>query len=311
MIDATGVSEMGREVWLVDAFTSQMFGGNVAGVVPDANGLTDEQMQAIAAELAASETAFVLSPSAGVDADLRLRYFTPAVEVDLCGHATIGSMSSLFANGRIGGAGARTAVCRIETRVGVLPIVLGYKDGLAYAEMGQAAPRFRETDVNLDQLASWLGINPDDFDLTLPLGMSSTGLWDLFVPVKTLAVMNALNPDFGRLAAWNRELEVASTHLYTKETVHTSSDYHARDFSPALGIPEDPATGTASGALTALLHAHGHVAYGQHVTFEQGFEIHRDSYIEAHVEQGQNGEADSVFVGGPAVISLKGELAGL
>jgi trans-2,3-dihydro-3-hydroxyanthranilate isomerase len=299
---------MGREVWLVDAFTTKRFGGNVAGVVPFANELTDEQMQAVAAELAASETAFVLPPSPGVDADLRLRYFTPAVEVDLCGHATIGSMAALFENGRVGDGLAETAVCRVETRVGVLPITLGYKDGLPYAEMGQAAPRFREAQVDLTQLASWLGISADDFDLTLPLGISSTGLWDLFVPVKSLSVMQALRPDFARLAAWNMELDVASTHLYTKDTVHASSDYHARDFSPALGIPEDPATGTASGALSALLRSHGHIGYGQHVTFEQGFEIHRDSYIEAHVEQGPDGEADSVFVGGPAVVSVKGEL---
>lgn len=332
---------MAREVWLVDAFTTQLFGGNVAGVVPDATGLTDKEMQAIAAELAASETAFVLPPQPGTNADLRLRYFTPTVEVDLCGHATIGSMCSLFANGRLdaigsaaaagaagenaGAAGAGVAggqaeaavagpagegakLIRVETRVGVLPITVMWKDGRAWAEMGQAAPQLREVEVDTDSLAAWLGIRPDDFDFSLPLGVSSTGLWDLFVPVRSLAVMAKMQPDYGRLAAWNKELEVASTHVYTRETVHRTSTFHARDFSPSLGIPEDPATGTASGALTALLRDSGHVKYGQHVIYEQGFEIGRDSYIEAHVELGVGDDFDHVFVGGPAVVSVKGTL---
>ncbi len=298
---------MGKAVWLVDAFTTRMFGGNVAGVVPDATGLTEQQMQSIAAELNASETAFVLPPSPGTNADLRLRYFTPQVEVDLCGHATIGSMCGLFSTGHFGNRELQTSV-QVETRVGVLPISLSWKDSVAWAEMGQAAPMFREADIDVAVLAQFLGIRPEDLDFSLPLGISSTGLWDLFVPVRSLAVMEQLQPDFARLAEWNKTLQVASTHVYTRETADEQSDFHARDFSPALGIPEDPATGTATGALTALLRKSGQVAYGQHVIFEQGYEIGRNSLIEAHIEQVLNHGSDAVYVGGPAVVSLKGEM---
>ncbi|MCL6453406.1 MAG: PhzF family phenazine biosynthesis protein [Alicyclobacillus sp.] len=306
-------------VWLVDAFTTEVFGGNPAGVVPDASGLSDRQMQAIAAELGASETAFVL-PVPNVDghpteagADVQLRYFTPTCEVDLCGHATIGAVCGLLQDGRLTAPpGESGRVLRIATRVGVLPVMYGVQSGFAWAEMGQAPPLFREVEVDTERLCAALGIEPSALDATLPLGLAYTGLWDLFVPVRTLAGMAALRPAMERLADWNRELGVASTHVYSAEVVEPGHHYHARDFSPALGIPEDPATGTASGALLALLHRAGRVDVGDRVVFEQGYEIGRPSQIHARLAvtpTGREGTGDvAVYVGGHAVRSLRGEL---
>lgn len=297
---------MTRTVWLVDAFTNKQFGGNVAGVVPAADGLTDSEMQAIAAELAASETAFVLNPT-DTSADLRIRYFTPKCEVDLCGHATIGSISGLVADGRLQ-TKDNSGLCKVETRVGILPITYGWQGNSPYAEMRQARPQFRDIEVNREELAGYLGIRASDIHPDLPLGVSYTGLWDLFVPLVSLQTMSELTPNDAGLATWNNSLGVASTHVYTTDCVHASSDFHARDFSPALGIPEDPATGTATGALTALLRQHGVVAYNQSLIFEQGFEIGRESIIHARIEPGNEVDGDAVYVSGQAYVSLKGEL---
>lgn len=289
------------KVWLMDAFTDKSFCGNPAGVVPEAAGLSDTEMQAIANELHASETAFVL-PATAPDADLKIRYFTPTCEVDLCGHATIATICGLLQNGYF--VDQTEGICRAETNVGVLPISYRMLGNVAWAEMGQAPPQFREASLDLERLAWLLGMTVDDLDLSLPLGMCSTGLWDLFVPLKSLDKMETLSPMMGALAEWTTDIGVASTHLYTCETVYRSNHYHARDFSPALGIPEDPATGTATGALVALLHRHGLAEEGTLYRFEQGFEIRRPSLLTARVERTDAGPA--VYVSGTAVCSLSG-----
>ena len=293
-------------IWLVDAFTDCALQGNPAGVVPDANSLSPTQMQRIAAEIHASETAFVLAPESPAEADFRLRFFTPESEVDLCGHATIGTICGLVDAGRLPLRGEQS-VCRIETAVGILSVTYGKSHGLTWAEMRQAEPQFRQVDLELQTIAKFLGIDRQDVDDSLISGISYTGLWDLFIPVTSLAVMAKMNPDLTALAKLNRALGVASTHVYTRATVSTENDFHARDFSPALGIPEDPATGTATGALAALLLRHGMVEAGRNYRFEQGYEIGRPSVIYARVEENVPGGL-AVYVKGTAVRSLIGEL---
>lgn len=297
---------MTRKVWLVDAFTDRPFGGNPAGVVPDATGLSVETMQSIAQEIHASETAFVLPPSQGVEADLRLRYFTPTNEVDLCGHATIGSVCGLVHHGLLPIRGAQDGQCRIETPVGVLTVSFGLRSGLEWAEMGQATPRFKEADISTALAAQLLGIQEDDIDSHFPMGLCYTGLWDLFVPVKSVAVTQRMQPNLNAISQWNQALGVASTHVYTAETKEIGHDFHARDFSPAVGIPEDPATGTATGALLALLHNHGHVDENRVYLFEQGYEMSRPSLISARVQM--DGHQRAVYVGGHAYCILEGKL---
>lgn len=293
-------------IWLVDAFTDCALQGNPAGVVPDANSLSPTQMQRIAAEIHASETAFVLAPESPAEADFRLRFFTPESEVDLCGHATIGTICGLVDAGRLPLRGEQS-VCRIETAVGILSVTYGKSHGLTWAEMRQAEPQFRQVDLELQTIAKFLGIDRQDVDDSLISGISYTGLWDLFIPVTSLAVMSKMNPDLPALAKLNRALGVASTHVYTRATVSAENDFHARDFSPALGIPEDPATGTATGALAALLLKHGMVEAGRTYRFEQGYEIGRPSVIYARVEENGPGGL-AVYVKGTAVRSLIGEL---
>lgn len=286
----------------MDAFTQRALAGNPAGVVPNADALSDEQMQAIAQEVHASETVFVLSVD-GTAADLRLRYFTPTTEVDLCGHATIGAICGLAMAGRLTGT---AGVCQIETRVGILPVRYGISADGVWAEMRQDEPRVRPDGTDLTRAMALLGLQAVDLDPTWPAGISYTGLWDLFVPLRGLDAMARITPDLAGIAQWNRELGVASTHVYTAETVTKDNDFHARDFSPALGIPEDPATGTATGALIALLHQAGRISPQQVYRFEQGFEMGRPGVLSGRIET--QGASRAVYVGGYAVRSLSGVL---
>jgi trans-2,3-dihydro-3-hydroxyanthranilate isomerase len=293
-----------REVWLVDAFSNQSFMGNPAGVVPDATGLSLQQMQDIANELHASETAFLLPPSRPDLADLRVRFFTPLNEVDLCGHATIGSIGALFLENRMP-ATTRNHL-RLETDVGVLPIRISQvgPQSSVFVEMRQASPKFQSYQIPWNIYAEVLGIQASDFDTSLPAGLASTGLWDLFLPVKSREVMERITPNFMQLAHLNREHGVISTHVYTYDVQEQGHHFHARDFSPAVGVPEDPATGTATGALLALLTKHGVCRVGNTYIFEQGYEIKRNSLIHARMEQ--NADGNAVFVGGTAILTMKG-----
>lgn len=276
----------------MDAFTDTPFAGNPAGVVPEADGLTDAEMQKMAREMNCSETAFVLASDR---AEMRFRYFTPAQEVDLCGHATIATLHVLGQEKGFQGGH------RVETRAGVLTMEVA-PDGTSWME--QAAPQWRPyTLTGLEDVAAILGLKPEDLDPRVPLALAYTGLWDLLVPVRNLAALHAARPDLSRLAAHNRALGVASTHLFTFETALEGSTLQARDFSPAVGIPEDPHTGTASGALGAYLVSLGVVAPGRMI-FEQGWTVERPGLIHVEVSPGAQG----VRVGGRAVTVVTGAM---
>jgi len=276
----------------VDAFTEIPFEGNPAGVVLDAAGLREPEMQAIAREMNCSETAFVL-PSDG--ADLRLRYFTPTQEVDLCGHATIASLHALREAGRLRGA------LRAETNVGVLSLS-AEPGGMQWME--QAAPRRRPFPGDPGELMALLGLGAGDLAPDVPVGLAYTGLWALLVPLMDIRALRRARPDFAALAELNRRLGATSTHLFCREVERAGSTLHTRDFSPAAGVPEDPQTGTASGALATYLVALGALAAGRHV-FEQGFTVGRPGLIHVEVAEGAAG----VRVGGRAVTSLRGAMA--
>ena len=274
----------------VDAFATRPFEGNPAGVVTGAADLTDSEMQAIAKEMNCSETAFVLPSSS---ADLRLRYFTPAQEVDLCGHATIATLHALREEGRPVGA------VRAETPVGILELEVGEE----MQWMRQDTPRFRTCEEEPKAILALLGLDLGDLDPALPLGIAYTGLWDLLVPLRDLGALRRARPDMRELSRCNKSMGVTSTHLYCRETERPGSTLHTRDFSPAAGVPEDPHTGTASGALGAFLVQAGVLPPGRHL-FEQGWTVARPGLIHVEVAPG----AVAVRVGGGAVTVLDGSM---
>lgn len=280
---------------LVDAFTTEPFAGNAAGVVPDADGLTDAQMQAIADELGASETAFFRESD---DADRRIRYFTPTTEVDLCGHATIASHAHLLEDGVV-----EPGTHSLDTNVGVLDVEIG-EDGTVW--MTQDAPEIREVELDYERLGDALGIDHaalEDVGADLPLAVASTGLPFLVVPVNFLEHVSAMDPDFAAIEAITEEVEATGIYAFTFDALESDSTLHGRMFAPAAGVPEDPVTGTASGATGAYLREVEAFdgEFPEEMRFEQGHFVDRPGYVRVRI-------GEEVRVGGQAVTAFDGEL---
>ena len=276
--------------FIVDAFTSEPFGGNPAGVVLLDGDFPNEQlMLQIAAELRYSETAFVRQLA--VD-EFHLRYFTPCSEVDLCGHATIATFGLLWRRGMVSDHSpivnhtlAGDLMVRIERQV----------------MMQMATPKVVDKRVDPERLHRIMagGSTPQWPDL--PIEVVSTGLPDIIMPVKDLESLNALQPDMAALSALSQELDVVGVHAFAL----TDDGYtaHVRNFGPLYGVPEESATGTANAALTHYLQRRGRVTAGDECRFMQGEAMQRPSVVATTLH------ADgSIWVGGDSVIVAEGSL---
>ncbi|OYR54554.1 PhzF family phenazine biosynthesis protein [Halorubrum halodurans] len=303
-----------RRTLLVDAFTDDPLAGNVAGVVPDAAGLDGDRMRRIAAELGASETAFltpVEEDGDGDAADRRIRYFTPTDEVDLCGHATVASYASLFADGAID-AGEHV----LRTNVGDLPITVTESGRVWMRQEPPTVETVDPADLDADRLGSALGIDPAalrDVGADLPVAVASTGLPFLVVPVNFLERLGEADPDMRAVEELSAEFDAAGVYAFTFDALEADSTLHGRTFAPAVGVPEDPVTGTASGAVGGYLRAVDAFEgdFPEEIRCEQGHFLDRPGHVRVRVEEGEGGAEDgdvTVAVGGDAVVSLDGEL---
>lgn len=281
-----------RRALLVDAFTETPLAGNAAGVVPDAEGLNDPQMQAVARELGASETAFVLPSGA---ADRRLRFFSPATEVELCGHATVASHAHLFEAGDIG-----PGEHPVETNAGVLDVAVE-ADGTVW--MTQHAPEVREVGVGIEETADALGLEPEAIlEVDLPLARATTGLPVLVVPVNFLGVLGEADVDREAVLELCDAVDARGVYAFTFDTLDADATLHGRFFAPPLGIDEDPVTGTASGAVGGYLrHVGAFAPMPDELAIEQGHFVDRPGWVRVRV-------GETVEVGGRAAVALDGEL---
>lgn len=294
-------------IFQVDSFTTRPFGGNPAGVVPNAHGLDERQMQVIAREMGCSETAFVSAPEIP-GADYRVRFFTPSIEVPLCGHATVATFHVLCSEGLIARG---TRKVWQQTGAGKLPIDLDWDENGVTVMMTQAPPEFRPLNEDPGPILNALGLSSEDRHPDYPVELGSTGLWDLLLPLRGLDAMKRISPDHHALAALNRAQGAISTHVWTFETEEPGHRVHARNLAAALDMPEDPVTGTANGALAAYLVKHDLVEPNLVTTIEveQGYEIGRPGVVRAEVSLGPSPSGPlSVRVGGRAVTVLRGEL---
>jgi PhzF family phenazine biosynthesis protein len=283
-----------RRALLVDAFTDDPLTGNAAGVVPDADGLDEGQMQAVARELNASETAFLTDSD---EADRRIRYFTPETEVDLCGHATVASHSFLHRADAVD-AGTHS----LSTNVGVLEVEVE-ADGTVW--MTQAPPETHAPDTSHEEVAAAVGVDLDaltDLEADLPLGWASTGLAFLCVPVTYLDALGSADPDMAAVESLCETVDATGVYAFTFDTVDPEATLHGRMFAPGAGVPEDPVTGTASGAVTAYLREHGALDSYADLLYEQGHFLDRPGRVRVQAD----GE---IRVGGRAVVSVDGEMA--
>ena len=281
-----------RRVLLVDAFADEPMAGNPAGVVPDADGLAEDQMQAIARELSVSETAFVLSSGM---ADRRIRYFTPTTEVDLCGHATIGTHTALHTDAELD-----PGTHSLETNVGVLDIEIE-ADGTVW--MTQDDPSVREVDPGYDRVADALGVATEalaDVGKELPLAVASTGFPFLLVPATYLSAVGDADPDDRAVADLCEEVGAEGLYLFTFDALDPESTLHGRAFVPLAGIPEDPVTGTASGAVAGYLRRYrAFEGLPEELRLEQGHFLDRPGLVRVRARE-------EIRVGGSAVVSLEG-----
>lgn len=299
-----------RRVYQVDAFTRTAYEGNPAGVVLDADGLDATQMQRIARELNNSETAFVQSPK-GTDHDVHIRFFTPTVEVPVCGHATVAAHYVLAREGR-----RRLPSLRQLTGVGVQSVDTELMDdGSIRIWIQQNAPKFgkRLGGTHLAALVGALGIELEHL-LDVPPQIVSTGHSKVMVPLGSRDVLNRLSPDLAALAALSARIGCNGFYPFALTDSDPLVLAHGRMFAPAIGINEDPVTGNANGPLGAYLVQHRlipheQVRQGLRAWMRQGEAMGRPGQVRVEVEVDARGrEPVSVRIGGDAVIVFSAEI---
>ncbi len=295
---------------IVDAFTETRFGGNPAGVVfvPDGEDFpSDEVMVKTAAELRYSETAFIrqLGPK-----EFNVRYFTPAAEVDLCGHATIGSFCALQHGGLIQDGDE----CMNHTLSG--DIQVGVRGSSVMMDMAPAVNiQTISEPEKLKELYDIMGARwePEriaasagpDVERLLPQ-LISTGLPDIMMPLATQEDLNAMEPDMKALSQLSEYYHVTGVHAFTLDS-EEGVTAHTRNFAPLYDIDEEAATGTSSGALTYYFYLNGVIAGKDSCVFIQGEKMDRPSRIETTIDM-SSGEGGRIRVGGSAVVLAEGEI---
>lgn len=227
-------------------------------------------------------------------ADYKIRYFTPASEVDLCGHATIaafGLMHSL-------GLAKEVTSYTIETKAGILDVDIS-SEGLVY--LSQALPQFLER-ISCEEIAPSLGMDAEDLESGLPIQIVSTGLRDILIPIRSRKLLNEVQPNFDAITAISEKYDVVGFHLFTMETPDDAAA-ECRNFAPLYDIPEESATGTSNGALLSYLYQHGQRSLPEveHVKFRQGYSMDCPSEIKVGLRLSESGEIIQVRVGGAVV----------
>lgn len=302
----------------LDVFTDRPFCGNPLAVFPEADEIDSDVMMKIAREMNLSETVFVLKP--GSDNVLRrLRIFTPTREIPFAGHPIVGTWTALAQEGVVpvpeGGNGWQRIFH--EVGVGVLPVDVEFREARP-VQVVMTQGKFEilnEIDDAHEQseVARALGLAREDLDESLPIQVITTGLSCLLVPIRSLADLRDVRVNASLLADIYTRYGGTGCHAFTRETLEVgASRAHARFFAPADNIPEDPATGSACGALGGYLVHHGGLSLepqdGRYkFVIEQGDFIQRPSRINLDVK-GEAGRVEEVKVGGEAVLVARGEV---
>lgn len=294
----------------LDVFTDRPLSGNQLAVFPDARDLGTDAMQRIAGELAFSETTFVLPPAAP-GTDVRVRIFTPARELPMAGHPTIGTVFALAHEGRIL-PGQPTVVLGLT--VGPTPVRLEWgPNRLRFAWMTQLVPEFGAVVPDPDGLAAALGVTSGDIrGSQLPAQVVSSGVPFLFVPLGSRQAVDAAALERTLLRACYERAGLAElpVFVFTPEPGDDDAAVYGRMFAPGFGIPEDPATGGACGPLGAYLVRHGVVPPGAatRLVCLQGVKMGRPSRIHMALSA-PGGVVEAVQVGGESVLVGEGTLA--
>ncbi|MFA5949423.1 MAG: PhzF family phenazine biosynthesis protein [Hyphomicrobium sp.] len=301
---------MALSYYTLDVFTDRRYGGNPLAVVVDADALTGEQMQAIAREFNLSETVFLLSSEKPAHS-ARMRIFTPQKEVPFAGHPTIGTAALLAELHSPIHNGEQDALIVLEQGIGTVRVGARVRpQAAAYAEFD--APKLpAEAGVlpPAEVLAAGLGLIPSElgFENHKPLCFAAGNAF-AFVPVTSLEVIARARVNG---AHWERAFEeqgVVGAYVYTRQCEHSANAFHVRMFAPSMGIPEDPATGSAAVCLAGAIHHFDRLPDGTHRrVIEQGHEIGRPSQISLTIVV-EAGKLTTVRIGGSAVRMSQGTI---
>jgi trans-2,3-dihydro-3-hydroxyanthranilate isomerase len=302
----------------LDVFTDRALSGNPLAVFPEAEGISDGEMQQIAREMNLSETVFVFPPS-DEKALRRLRIFTPGRELPFAGHPVVGTWNALAREGIVplpeGGSG--TTRIQQEVGIGVLPVDVEFAAGevvRVVMTQGKFEAQAEVEDAHeRAEIERGLGLAPEDLDESLPIQTISTGISTLAVPVRSLEALGRCRVNAMVLSEAYTRAGASSCYAFTRETLGGGENRaHARLFAPDYGIPEDPATGSASGSLSGYLVHHGALDLEPldgifRFVIEQGDFMQRPSRISAEVK-GAPGDVEEIRIGGPSVVVARGEL---
>jgi len=299
---------MSAEFVIADVFARAPGEGNPLAVFGDGRGLSDAFMQRAAKEIGYSETTFVLPPETDAD-DARLRIFTPQRELPFAGHPVVGSAVVVAARKIISGSGDTvrfgTGVGTIEVRVRV------DSERAGWAEMRQPVPvtRRETTDVaDVEELARALGVDAGRVRTDrAPIAMLDNGMTTLIATLDSLETVRRLEPNPSAIVRLTNRFGCVLLAALTTETVEAGASIHCRIFGPVAGVLEDPATGSANGALGAYVTGYGLVS-GKEVVTEQGFEMGRPSLLRAKVVRHATGAVAEVRVSGEVFVTGEGRL---
>ncbi len=263
------------EIHQVDVFTDRVFGGNPAAVVTNADGLSDREMASLANEMNLSETAFVLKPKRS-EAALRLRFFSPQKEVDFCGHATIGALFELTRLRMMGLGRPGSKGVAIETNIGILHLTSTVmEDGGIHTSFTAPALELVPYKHQAESFFSRLGMSPELLCDNATIYRDKK-LGYLYVPLKSLKELNALNFDFGLIRRNFAAEDVGVFCLYTNQTYSPKASLHARGLAPFLGIDEDPFTGSMQAGMMKAAMLNQMLPDGtKQIVTEQGHAIGR------------------------------------
>ncbi len=292
---------------IVDVFSMMPFCGNAAGIVTNASDLKDEEMQKIAREINISNTSFILQPQNG--GDLQIRYFCPESEINMCGHATIGS---IFAWGEenlkeVGQNAAHTL--NIETKVGTLPVKIKRKNGrISKVAVSLPSPEFKTGDIDKQELFAALNIDARICVGEYPIEIVNSSLKFIEVGIKNRKSLLGIQPDFGELKRITAELDVDAVQVFTLDTFEEEDTVLSRTFFPRYGVNEDPVCGTGNAAVASYLIHNGIINSSREkikVIGEQGHSVSRPGkvFVEAKYRQGQ---IEDIRISGSAALVFDG-----
>lgn len=294
-----------RITYQIDSFTKEKFKGNPAGVVVNADGMNDYEMQQIARELNNSETAFLFSPDSD-DCHGVIRYFTPSTEVPICGHATIAAMYAKALEDNLD-----SCVLRFKTKIGILPFEIIKNDGDYQIIMTQGnfelSPEFND-DIT-SRMITALGLEKSDRDEKCPIQIASTGHSKVMIGIKSRAKLNSLSPNYNDLAVLSNEINCNGYFVFTFDSDDKDILTYGRMFAPGIGINEDPVTGNANGPLGGYLVQNKIVEFSNVLEFNgrQGEKIDRLGVIKVKVAIEDN-KPELIQIKGDAVVVFRAEI---